>query len=180
MDFSGFVTNPEHFCTGFILPFTRRWINPKLKRPGSVSSPEILSPKSKESAFYFCIAFCRVNYSSSESGYFSARDHTESKAFLHVLYSCTDEEGDIIWQCLFSMLLSIGGSHCRHMHVGVQNKRKFVHIVCIKMEVKSQRRKILLFMYTNMAAMTSHANHQYKLTNSLISDIFVRIRTDHS
>ena len=50
--------------------------------------------------------------------------------------------------------------HCRH--VGVQNKRKFVHIVCIKMEVKSQRRKKLLFLYTNMAAMTSHANNQYE------------------
>ena len=32
----------------------------------------------------------------------------------------------------------IGGLHCRY--VGVQNKRKFVHIVCIKMAVKSQRR----------------------------------------
>ena len=29
------------------------------------------------------------------------------------------------------------------------------------MAVKSQRRVILLFLYTNMAAMTSHANHQY-------------------
>ena len=51
----------------------------------------------------------------------------------------------------------IGGLHCRH--VGVQNKRKFVHIVRVKMEVYSQKRKILLFLYTNMAAMTSHANH---------------------
>ena len=53
----------------------------------------------------------------------------------------------------------IGGLHCRH--VGGQNKRKFVHIVCIKMKVNSQRRKILLFLSTNMAAMTSHANHQF-------------------
>ena len=52
----------------------------------------------------------------------------------------------------------IDGFHCRH--VGGQNKRKFVHIVCIKIEVNSHRRKILLFLSTNMAAMTSHANHQ--------------------
>ena len=38
-----------------------------------------------------------------------------------------------------------------------RNKRKFAHIVCIKMEVNSQRRKILLFQTTNMAAMTSCA-----------------------
>ena len=54
--------------------------------------------------------------------------------------------------------VSIGVLRCRH--VGVQNKRKFVHEVCIKMEVNSQRRKILLFLNTNMAAMTSHANHK--------------------
>ena len=35
-----------------------------------------------------------------------------------------------------------------------QNKRKFAHIVCIKMEVNSQRRKIL-FLTANMVAMTS-------------------------
>ena len=54
--------------------------------------------------------------------------------------------------------LRIGGFHCRH--VGGQNKRKFVHVVCIKIEVNSHRRKILLLLSTNMAAMTSHANHQ--------------------
>ena len=53
----------------------------------------------------------------------------------------------------------IVGLHCNH--VGGQNKRKFAHIVCIKMEVNTQRRKILLFLSTNMAAMTSHAIHQY-------------------
>ena len=30
-----------------------------------------------------------------------------------------------------------------------------------KIEVNSQSRKILLILYTNMAAMTSHANHQF-------------------
>ena len=43
----------------------------------------------------------------------------------------------------------IGRLHCRH--VGGQNKRKFVHKVCIKMAVNSQMRKILLFLFTNMA-----------------------------
>ena len=53
----------------------------------------------------------------------------------------------------------IDGFHCRH--AGGQNKRKFVHKVCIIMKVNSQRRKMVLFLSTNMAAMTSHANHQY-------------------
>ena len=57
------------------------------------------------------------------------------------------------------MKSSIGGLHRRH--VGGQNKTKFVLKVCIKMEVNSQRRKISLLLPTNMAAMTSHANHQY-------------------
>ena len=59
----------------------------------------------------------------------------------------------------FENSFSIGSLHCRH--ASGQNKRKLAHIVCIKMAVNSQRRKILLFLYTNMAAMTSHANHQY-------------------
>ena len=54
---------------------------------------------------------------------------------------------------------STGGLLC--CHVGVQNKRKFVHVVCIKIGVNLQRRKIILSLYTNMAAMTSHTNHQY-------------------
>ena len=57
---------------------------------------------------------------------------------------------------LQSPLHTIYALHCRHA-VG-QNKRKFAHIVCIKMAVNSPRRKILLFLSTNMAAMTSHAN----------------------
>ena len=39
----------------------------------------------------------------------------------------------------------------------VDKAKEFTHIVCIKMVVNSQRRKILLFLSTNMAAMTSHA-----------------------
>ena len=63
---------------------------------------------------------------------------------------------------LLSTNKSIGGLHCRHV-------RKFVHIICIKMEVNSQRRKILLFLSTNMATMTSHANHQF--INKEISNV---------
>ena len=37
----------------------------------------------------------------------------------------------------------------------VVKTRTFSHIVCIKMEVNSQRRKILLFLSTGMAAVTS-------------------------
>ena len=64
----------------------------------------------------------------------------------------TRKESFVIFNPLY---IIIGGLHCRH--VGVQSKRKFVHIVCIKMEVNSQRRKILLFLNTNMAAMTSQS-----------------------
>ena len=56
---------------------------------------------------------------------------------------------------------SVGGFHSRL--VGGQNKRKFVHIVCRTMTINSQRTKILLFLSTNMAAMTSHANNQLYL-----------------
>ena len=52
-----------------------------------------------------------------------------------------------------------GDLHFRH--VGGQNKLKFAHIVCIKIAVNSQRRKVLLFLSTNMAAMTSNAILQY-------------------
>ena len=55
--------------------------------------------------------------------------------------------------------MEIDGLHCRH--VGGQNKRKFAHVICIKTAVNSQRRKILLFLSTNMAAMASHKNDQY-------------------
>ena len=50
--------------------------------------------------------------------------------------------------------------HCHHD--GRQSKRKFVHKVCIRIfQVYSQRRKILcLFLSTNMAAITSQADHQ--------------------
>ena len=49
-------------------------------------------------------------------------------------------KGTVSDECLdASTIDSVGGLHCRH--AGVQNKRKFVHIVCIKMEVKSQRTK---------------------------------------
>ena len=55
--------------------------------------------------------------------------------------------------------LDIGGLHCRH--VGGKNKRKFAYIVYIRIEVNSQRRKILLFLFTNMVAMTSQVIIQY-------------------
>ena len=59
---------------------------------------------------------------------------------------------------LDNVLVSFGGLQFRR--VGGQNKRKFAHLFCIKMAVNFQRRKILLFLSTNMAAMTSHVNHQ--------------------
>ena len=57
-----------------------------------------------------------------------------------------------------NLVLYIGGLSCRHL--GGKNKRNFVHKVCIKMAMNSQRRKILLFLSTIMATVTSHANHQ--------------------
>ena len=61
--------------------------------------------------------------------------------------------------------LFIGGLH--RSHVGGQNKRKFVHKVCTKMAGNSQRGKISLFLYTNMAVMTSRANHRSILRSHL-------------
>ena len=65
------------------------------------------------------------------------------------------------------------GLHWRH--IGGQNKRKFVHLVCIKMEVNSQRRKMLFFLSTNMAAMTSPANHQYQQAFARCACFFIMI-----
>ena len=59
---------------------------------------------------------------------------------------------------ILMLAVCIGGLHRRH--VDGQNKGKFVHKVCIKMAGNSPRRKISLFLPNNMAAMTSHANHQ--------------------
>ena len=56
---------------------------------------------------------------------------------------------------LHQFLELIDGLYCRR-NIGGQNKRKFAYIVCIKMVVNSRGRKILLFLSTNMAAMTSH------------------------
>ena len=56
--------------------------------------------------------------------------------------------------------------------VGGQNKSKFAHIVCIKMEDNSQRRKILLFLSTNMAVMMSCTNHQYARNTWILVGIF--------
>ena len=46
-------------------------------------------------------------------------------------------------------------------HVGGQNKRIFPRRIYMKIEFRSQRREMLLFLTTNMAAVTSRANQQY-------------------
>ena len=46
-------------------------------------------------------------------------------------------------------------------HVGGQNKRIFPRRIYMKIEFSSQRREMLLFLTTNMAAVTSRANQQY-------------------
>ena len=47
-------------------------------------------------------------------------------------------------------------------HVGGQNKRIFPRRMYVKIEFSSQRREMLLFSTTNMAAVTSRANQQYE------------------
>ena len=37
----------ERFSTGLLLPFTRKWTNPKQKLPGLAMSPDILNPEFK-------------------------------------------------------------------------------------------------------------------------------------
>ena len=46
-------------------------------------------------------------------------------------------------------------------HVGGQNKRIFPRRIYMKIEFSSQRTEMLLFLTTNMAAVTSRANQQY-------------------
>ena len=48
-------------------------------------------------------------------------------------------------------------------HVGGQNKRIFPRRIYMKIEFSSQRRKMLLFLTTNMAAVTSRPNTGLKL-----------------
>ena len=45
-------------------------------------------------------------------------------------------------------------------HTGGQNKRIFPGRICMKIEFRSRRREMLLFLTTNMAAVTSRANQQ--------------------
>ena len=74
------------------------------------------------------------------------------------------------------MHVCIGGWHCRHVG-GQKNKSKFARKVCIKLAFNSPRRKILLFLSTNMAAMTSHTNHQLKLF--LEDDYWIMLSSDY-
>ena len=59
-------------------------------------------------------------------------------------------------------LTGIGGLHC--CHVGGQNKRKFVYIVCIKMKVNSQRRKIVF------VPVHQHGHHDLTYNTSIIQN----------
>ena len=54
-------------------------------------------------------------------------------------------------------------------HVGGQNKRIFPWRICMKIVFSSQRREMLLFLTTNMAAVTSSANQQYSERRSTYS-----------
>ena len=64
----------------------------------------------------------------------------------------------------------IGGLHCRH--VGGQNKRKFAHIICIKMAVNSQRRKNLI------VPVHQHGRHDVTCKRSIGSLRDIKIQLD--
>ena len=51
-------------------------------------------------------------------------------------------------------------NHVTRRHVGGQNKRLFPRRIYMNIEFSSQRREMILFLTTNMAAVTSRANHQ--------------------
>ena len=53
-------------------------------------------------------------------------------------------------------------------HVGGQNKRIFPRRIYMKIEFSSQRREMLLFLTTNIAAVTSRANQQYLRENKVL------------
>lgn len=88
---------------------------------------------------------------------FSVQIHVQCKVYMNV---CPSISVCVLYAyaCIAKRSERMGSLHCRH--VGVQKRGKFVQIVCIKMEVYAQS-KILLFLYTKMAAMTSHGKHKY-------------------
>ena len=55
-------------------------------------------------------------------------------------------------------------------HVGSQNKRIFPRRIYIKIEFSSQRREMLLFLTTNMAAVRSRANQQLQVAATCCGD----------
>ena len=66
---------------------------------------------------------------------------------------------------LFEILYSWFATTWQGGHVGGQNKRIFPRKIYMKIEFSSQRREMLLFLTTNMAAVTSLANQQYWANN---------------
>ena len=55
-----------------------------------------------------------------------------------------------------------------------QNKRIFPRRIYMKIEFSSQRREMLLFLTTNMAAVTSRANQQYRYNQKYNSSFCVQ------
>ena len=53
---------------------------------------------------------------------------------------------------------------CQGGHVGGQYNTILFRRICMKIEFSSQRRETVLFLTTNMAAVTSRANQQYQET----------------
>ena len=58
-------------------------------------------------------------------------------------------------------------------HVGGQNKRIFPRRIYMKIEFSSQRREMLLFLTTNMAAVTSRANQQWVTVHINVQHWFI-------
>ena len=58
-------------------------------------------------------------------------------------------------------------------HVGGQNKRIFPRKIYMKIEFSSQRREMLLFLTTNMAAVTSRANQQWLTVHINVQHWFI-------
>ena len=65
-------------------------------------------------------------------------------------------------QCWVDLRYSWFATTWQGGHVGCQNKRIFPRRIYMKIEFSSQRREMLLFLTTNMAAVTSRANQQLK------------------
>ena len=89
----------------------------------------------------------------------SSRNDSEGRAN-HVKRSKSSLSSEVLFYSWFA-------TTWQGRHVGGQYNKIFSRRIYMKIEFSSQRREMLLFLTTNMAAVTSRANQQYLLPNNV-------------